>query len=447
MRSTPVTVLSGRWPRLDFKTLISHLRQKATPLLYVGSTGLLTGTQLVMAFITVRYVMPAQMGVWNSVRLAQVYSVFLLAGVLNGLGRELPYFHGKADHGGVDRLAATALFCTDLACLFTLVAGGGCCLFFHASSAELLWAIVAVTALISLTFYRNYLTVLFRSNNAFNQLSLGQLIEATGNLAAIPLVIAFGYRGMLARLVLTSAAVVLMLYRWRPIVVPRAFHASAFRVLLKTGVPFFGLDYLRNCATTVDCVVLLSVAGTLAVGQYALAATSLGIMYGVFGAVNQYIYPRMCFQFGQSGDPRILWRMGLRGSLASLLAGGAVAALAWPLMDPVIRHLAPHYLPGVPAARLAVITGALEGSAIVVSAIWSMKTWRMMVFYQIVNSALLACGPIALLWCVRDPLLAVSAGLLVAGVLRGLLALVCGYVATHPARPPAAGPHPAPQAL
>ena len=138
-----------------FPRLISFIRERLTPVFYAGSSVATAGAQLVAGFLVIKWITPDELGLWQSVRLAQVYAFILLAGINNGLGRELPFYLGKGEDAFAHRLASTALFCVTIANGIVLSAGIVCAFIFASHGSEVVCAILAVTLVIAFGFYQH----------------------------------------------------------------------------------------------------------------------------------------------------------------------------------------------------------------------------------------------------------------------------------------------------
>ena len=411
----------------------SLLQGRRTPLLFACSSLFTSMAQLVAGFLVIRWILPEELGVWQTIRLAQVYAFILLAGINNGLSRELPFFLGKSDHSFSDRLAGTALLCTTWGNVIVLLGGFACLVAFSDRSAHLVSAILAVTIGIPLAFYANFLLVTFRSNDAFDKLSIVKLTEGFLSLATLPMVYFFHYEGMIARTVLIGAILALLMHLSRPMRVTMRFDREALKQLLKTGMPIFGLDYLRNSAGTLDRLVLLKVSGVEGVGLYSLASMVFSTLQVLPQSLSAYVYPRMTYSFGQSGDPRALWRFGLKFVLLAMSLTGLAAVCAWLILPQVVPPFAPKYESGIGAAKIMLIAGVLDGVGIAANALWSMKTWKLMATYQVLSSAMLALGPILGVILVDRSLEGVAWGVVIGSVFQCLLALGATYYGTHKA--------------
>lgn len=399
--------------------------------MYVSSSLLMTFVNLVTGLVIIRFLSPTEMGLWNSAKLGVTYSFFALAGVLNGFGRELPFSLGKEDHEGASKLASTAAFCVDVASILCFLGGCVVAAMFWEAGPDRLLAVVGVSAVIVLNFQRCYYLATFRSSRAFSRLAINQYMEAGLQLVSVPLVVWFGYEGMIGRVILVAFLVLLVLRHWRPMRVPSRFDRASFVRLLKTGFPIFALDYVRSICSTVDRLVLLALGGVTAVGLYTLAVVAAEVMGALPQSFGQYLSPRMTFDYGKTGDPLVLWNRIIRGSLlAAAACAGAALAGSW-LLRPTVEWLAPQYIDGIVAAKVMLWCGVPQALALPASALWAMKRWRLMTLYQLSGSALMALTPMLFIGRIDNMLLAVAWGVFVGSMLRAVLALVVAYRGTH----------------
>lgn len=409
----------------------SHAKRHGTALLYLSSSVLVSVCNMAASFLVVHWITPEDLGLWYSARLALVYSMFALAGVNNGLSRELPYYMGKGDEKMSGKLASTTLTYLSGAALLVLCGGFFAMLWLHSAGEKTLLAIGAVTILIIITFYTNYLIVTFRSVKHFQDLSKVKLAEGIGGVLLLPLVYVVGYGGMLGRVLGISGTVCLLMHWLRPLKVSLRWDRQAFILLLKTGLPIFAMDYLFTSAVTTDRLVLLHFATVKVVGYYALALSVKEAVGVVPRALTEYVYPRMSFSYGQGSDPRRLFKMGLKASSLSLMLMAPVAIAGWFAIPLIVRMWLPKYNEGIFVAQLALIAGVIAGGMVAENALWSMKAWKAMVWYRVVTSAFVVLGPILGAMLYASPLVGVGLGVLAAQILCVPVSWAFAYRVTH----------------
>ena len=185
------TLLGFRRLRNAFSARRERLwsKEHRAPVLFTASSISLSVAQLVSGVVIVHYIGPHEMGLFASVCLALTYAFFVLAGVQNGLGRELPYYIGASQDGVARLLAATTLFWTASGCVLTALGGAGSVAFliWKRVDPKLTYAVATVTSLIICRFYQNYLFITFRSKNSFVDLARVQMWQAALMILALPL--------------------------------------------------------------------------------------------------------------------------------------------------------------------------------------------------------------------------------------------------------------------
>lgn len=407
------------------------VRGKLTPLFYAGSSVATAMAQLISGFVIVKWIAPEELGMWQTVRTAQIYAFLLLLGINNGLGRELPYFLGKGDEAFASRLANTTFFCVTMANVLVIACGIVCAIMFAHHGMEFVCSIAAITAMIVLGFYQHIFHLTFRSKDSFKKLTNIQMIEAGLSVLTVPMVYFFGYYGMLGRLLVMAVVISILLYIHLPIRMRLRMDWQALKSLMKTGLPIFGLDYFKNSCATLDRWVLYNVGGFKTVGIYALAGIVTQTLGTLPTALSNYTYPRMSYKFGQTRDGKELWRFGIRFVLLATAIAIVSTVAAWFALPYLVPIFAPKYIEGLGAARITLISTSFAGFMLIVDALWSMKIWRLMVGYQVVSAVLFALGPLLGVVFIGRTVEGVAWGAVVGSVLRSLIALVMTYYGTH----------------
>jgi O-antigen/teichoic acid export membrane protein len=408
-------------------------KEHRAPVFFTVSSLLLSVAQLLSGVAIVHYIGPREMGLWASVSLALTYAFFALAGVQNGLSRELPYYLGANNEGMARRLAATTLFYTAGGCLLAFLAGTGAValLVWKHSDPKLTYAVAAVTLLVMFKFYQNYLFVTFRSKNSFMDLARVQMWQAVLMVFALPLLF-LRYDGMLLRYVLVAGLGLYLMHRARPMAIAPAWETGSFSLLLKTGIPIFATDYISNCAGTLDKVALLKFGGIEQVGLYALAISAYSAFQVVPQSIAHYAYPRMSHHYGRTNNPRVLWGMAWKTSLVVVGSMIPIAIVGCWLLPAGVKFLFPKYVAGTHAAEITLFTAVAYGATMGSNALASLKAWSHLFAYQLSYAGLLALAPFVGVRMFSSPLDGVAYGMLGANLLSAILAMGITFAATHP---------------
>ncbi len=407
-------------------------RQHRAPVFFTISSLALSVAQLLSGVVIVHYIDPRDVGMWYSAALVLTYAFFVLAGVQNGLSRELPYYLGANNEGMAQRLAATTLFYTLGGCVLALLGGIGAVaiLVWRHADSKLTYAVAAVTLLVAFKFYQNYLFVTFRSKNSFVDLARVQMWQAAIMIGGL-LFLFWGYHGLLLRFVVVAGLSLYLMHRARPMSVRPAWRTDSFMLLFKTGTPIFVTDYVFNCAATVDKMVLLRFGGVEQVGLYALAVSTFSAFQVLPQSIAHYAYPRMSHHYGRTNNPHVLWGMAWKTSLIVVASMLPIALLGWWLLPFGVRFVFPKYVAGTHAAQIALFTAVAYGATQGANALSSLKAWSHLVTYQAAYSALLVVGPLLGVRLFSSHLDGVAYGVLVANILGAILALSFTYAATY----------------
>jgi O-antigen/teichoic acid export membrane protein len=397
------------------------------------SVAALHASSLLANAFALRWIDPASMGVWHTLLLAASYLGAVRLGVVNGMGRELPFALGSGDVPRGRRIAATALACNTV----SSVVVGAAFLVPLGWSSDGAWRLGLCTmAVVSATnFYFAYLQATFRSGSDFARLARVYRLQAALFLLMPVAVHALGFRGLCLHAALQSLLVTAFAHAVRPLRVLPRFEARVARELLVTGLPLFAAGYLQVVAAGFDRVILLHHGGVEAVGYYAPAVAILSALAVVPGAVATYVYPRMSYALGQGRTPAALGRMALTAAAVSVGAALPLAVCGWFVAPPLIESLFPQYAASVPAVRWSLVAGTLWGLAPTATLLSSLKAWRSLALYIGVLLAARWTFP----WLLArpyEPLAGVARGNACAAAVAGALSVI---LVLRAMRPPAGG--------
>ncbi len=390
-------------------------------------------SRVIAGIFIVKAILPAELGLWHSARLSLTYALILLLGINYGLNRELPYVLGAGKTATAEKLAAISQWYNLICTIAVLFIGGMVAFGFYLNQAEwqLQMAVIAVTLLIAGMFYRQFLIYLYQSVNAFKSLSTIQFIEAGLMVLTIPLLFWYGYGGMLGRILLVLAAVVIILHIFRPMHVRPRWDKAGFLQLVKTGLPIFLLEYLLISAETADRLVILHFADVTTVGYYGLAAMVYSTFQAIPVSLGTYFYPKMTYRYGVDKNPNDLWAPAWKISILIVAVMLPIASVGYLLLPPVVNTYFSQYAPGIAAAQVMLFTTAFSGGAVGAYALWSLKSWRWLITYQVSLALFVVLFPWLGATYFDSTLLGVATGLLVARFFSMITSLTCTWLATH----------------
>jgi len=401
------------------------------PILYSGGSISKAVAQSIVGFVVVKYVTPEDFGLWSTINLALTYSLFIQAGLINGLNRELPFLYGKGRVQEANKMAGTVQTFTLYSSLLVLLLGGSFLLITTPQNSKYSYGIVAITILISLNYYQNYLSSTYRSRDSFISLSKLQLIHAITNLLTLVFVFYLAYYGLILKAIVVSIVYVGFMHLSRPVRVGLLWNKKDFIKLLKVGFPIFSLAFIENIASTTDKILLLKYSDMEQLGFYAFgyyAFTSFSIFPS---SIASYIYPNMSFIYGKSNNKLIIWNYSKKITVLLLIILTPIAIFGALLCPIIIEKYFPNYISSATIMQVLIIAGVFSGSVISVNSLWSLKSWKYMVQYQIGFSLLLIFCPIIGIKIFESKIMGASIGVLVAHIINLFSGIMFIYLATH----------------
>jgi O-antigen/teichoic acid export membrane protein len=289
---------------------------------YFSSSILSSFVGVFTGFFSYRYIEPSLLGIWALFTIYEVYATFTRLGVINGLGRELPYLLGKGEADGAKKLASTALFYSLFSNLILLsvlpIVINDKSIDWNDYKFLLSFLVIVVRQFLS--SYTSYLSVTFRTNHSFNDLSNIQNILTVFRLISLMFVVYFGFIGLLIREFLSSLIEMSLMHWKRPINVSPKFCKRDLVRLVKVGFPLFIVSYLFSFIETIPRLYIYRFGSIEQLGLFSPIIIMLGLAMLLPNAISSYMYPKMSFEYGASQDKSKIWRIILFTSIASLIS-------------------------------------------------------------------------------------------------------------------------------
>jgi O-antigen/teichoic acid export membrane protein len=411
--------------------LIRLYQKYKAPVLYSAGSVAKAIAQMLVGFVIAKFVTPGDFGLWNTINLALVYSLFLQAGLINGLNRELPYLFGKGSEQEAVQMAGTVQTFTFFAIILVIIGGAVCLFVLPVENPRIFFGGLAVLFIIVFNYYQNYLFSTFRSKDSFLVLSKIQFVHAFVNVATLVFVFYFSYYGMLVKAVVVSLVYTLLLHWFRPVKVSLLWNKAAFLKLLKVGLPIFSMAYLEAVAATADKLWIIKYSNVTDVGLYAFGFYALSSFIIFPSSIASYIYPKMTYNYGKTHDKLILWRYVKKITLILLVVLTPIAVLGYFICPRLIAEFFPNYVASTPIMQILLFAGVFSGAVIGVNALWSLKAWKYMIIYQLFFSVLLVVFPYIGIHLFENKLAGVSWGILAAHALNLVSGICMTYLATH----------------
>ena len=376
-----------------------------------------------VAFVTIRWLDPKEIGLWQTLWMFQTYAFIVHLGVLTGLGRELPWVMGNKSAADVDELLANSHAVALGGSLLLLLAFPVILLVNGELSATRLVPILCIVATSALNIYETYQGACFRGSSQFDVFTKIQLADSALMVITIPMIMRWGLNGLAVRYLIQVVAEVVVRHVLMPRKVWPRLRLEPIRQLMTTGVPIFIVEYLLNFLRSIPRLVLLSTGGFIVVGLFAPASAIVSLFQLVPMSLGQYLLPVISRRIGAGAQPDSVWRLTWMSTLLYLLAGLPLVVAGWFLLPEAIRVFFPKYLDAMPAARIALLVGLVSGSSLTVNILYGIGRVSYMVTY--IGVSLAAMAGLTVLFA---RLLPVLEGVMVGSALANLVSLVVANV-------------------
>lgn len=343
-------------------------------------------------FFTYRYISPEMLGIWSLFTVYETYASFTRLGIINGLGRELPYTMGKGDDVEARKMASTALsyslFSNILIPVFLVALVYGETVDWE-NEYYIYSGLVVFTRLVG-SSYTSYLSVTFRTSDNFRKLTRVQNILSVLKVSSILLVVYFGFLGLLLREFLLAAAELVLLHFSRPLLVKPVFDFNTCVKLFKVGFPLFIVSYSISAIDTFPRLYIIQYGTIEQLGLFSPVLITLGIAQILPMGIGGYMYPKMSFAFGETGNKKEVWNIVLLNMATSFLSSIPLFLGVYFLAD-YIELIFPKYADSTPYLKICSIAFLFIGYKSSGLSFAVLKSWRMMmvnvVFYFVISVA------------------------------------------------------------
>lgn len=382
---------------------------------------------MVTGIIIIRWIEPSQLGIWQSLTIIQLYLPFLEVGIPNGLNRELPFQYGQGNKEKGVELAQTAQFYM-IGNAFLLFAGTLLVvpiLYFFAYDLKVVTGALAVGLMASMTTYDRYLTVTFRSAQSFLELSKIQFIRSIAQLILFPIVYFYNYYGLLLYSFLVLFVFVVLKHFNRPILEGPKWDKESFFFLIKTGLPVFGMGYLRGISNSFTRIVLLMKGSVLQVGLFTPVNAVGAIITILPGILSNYFFPKMNIRLGQSNDPTKLWPMVVKLNGIMMVLSIPFVIGTWLLTPYFMNFFFEKYTSATLAMQLFSLNMIFAGTLISHNVIYAVKAYKLGYIFTFVEFCLRFICPYLLVVLFSGNILTLtSIGVLISNLLLFVLNII-----------------------
>ncbi|GAB0148183.1 MAG: oligosaccharide flippase family protein [Marichromatium sp.] len=321
--------------RADFSTTLTrYLSSKITRQL-IGA---------ITAFLRPRLLTPELFGVWTLLKLVPQYASYAHLGARTTLRVYYPWHLARGEGERAESLVSGAILTTLL--LDFLVAGALILIALRGGQGEALrLGLTAMAGVVLLQAWHHTAFAALKARHRFDLIGRANYLESALLLATtLALLPTLGFPGLLLSLLITEAAVGVLLWQQAGIV-PR-WPARPLRLggeMIRRGWPIMSLELAMMLVVTADRVMAWVLLGAGALGHYGVAVMIVGFLRNIPGTAREILEPRLMGELADADRNQLLREHLLRPALNAVflmpLLIGPVA-LATPL---AIDWLLPRY--------------------------------------------------------------------------------------------------------
>jgi len=352
-------------------------------LLYASSTVFMQGSKFITNILVAKLLRPTNQGWWNSLQPFLIYGSMFHLGVLNGMNRDVPYYHGQGDYRRVEHIRKVSLGVVTITTVLSVAVALIASVFLN-NNPLISSAVRCLAVVLLFQQWYLYLGMLLRSAIRFDLASIQQVaLAALFPALTLPMAWHWGLNGFILAQALVNLCVCLLVTQLAPFGSSLNFDWNEAWRLARVGFPILAGGFLYDVLGALDRWVILTGLGPQAVGHYTLAILSLQAMTLLPNVILAQFYPRMAKRFGEANSYRAvqpLWTRSIQ----------AATAIIWPMalvifigIGPFTRLVMPDYESGIRAALIVTagvaIAGPIRGSTsnflnAVGKASWLMRT-------------------------------------------------------------------------
>lgn len=340
-----------------FKKIIIN---KKTAGKYISSGIFKVTIQTIVSFIVLRWLLPEDLGKWQSFMVFAGYIGVLTLGTTSGLNRDLPFYLGKGQKDiALNKLKACGFYATYLSIsLMTLISFASVFLrYLNILSTEATIMFVFAFMNVAFKIQINFLGATFRSAQAFDRLTTIQMLNSGLYILLIPLIYYLNIWGYVIYQTVQVLFMYIGYYVYRPYKVKYIYDFNEIVKLIKTGLPMYIWNFLLGFSRSLPRLLLITFGTPFLVGIYSPAGSINSIMQNLPDYTNRYLFPQMAFKYGKTNSKKAVFLYAKRAAIIMFFIMLTGAILVCFLIPPVFSSFFPNYIDGVLAAQITIFSG------------------------------------------------------------------------------------------
>lgn len=407
---------------LGYKTLIN----------YISANVINSFIAIFSGFFIYRYINPGLLGIWSMFLVFETYATVTRMGIVNGLGRELPYELGRNNLQLAHKYASTGLSYSLLSNLFLIIIVPYILIYQISLKNEFEYFFCFSVILIRVigSTYSGYLAVTFRTNQNFDTLSKITYIQAAFKLILIILVVFYGFYGLVIRELIISLLEVALLHIKRPLKIKPKLDFPSLYKLFKIGFPLFIVSYLTSFVNTLPRLYIINESDVYHLGLFSPVLILLNSASLVPTAIASYLYPKLSFSYGSQQDAIALWHKLKYVLIASIIISIPISIAVFLFVDKIL-YFFPKYLASatyLKVSAISILFIAYSSSNVIFAVL---KKYTLMYAYLVIYFIVQVISIYVLKMYLIDILLISVLSILFTFMTMYIFSFLFSYLATH----------------
>ena len=319
--------------------------------------------------VAARKLGPEDYGIWSIMFLITTYATNLHLGIINGLGRDIPFYLGQRNNDLIKQIKCVGIkviLATILIFAFFIFAYIH---FLNRNQRHENAFILLIAYFIGYQLHQ-YTQYVLRAELKFNKASGQQAV--TGVLIAvitIHLLIKWQLNGLIIGYAIPLFIGAFLFGTWGDFRTSKEFkvNTAVLLRLLKIGFPIMAIGFLYMIVTSVDRWVVVIFLGVEQMGYYSFAYNIFlgGLLF--LSLLAKQFYPRLSFVYGKTNSKLAVANL-LEKQIVLMLVFAVLASISISVLLPhFVRLLIPGYIPSLAVARILLISLPFIGVALVIS--------------------------------------------------------------------------------
>jgi O-antigen/teichoic acid export membrane protein len=327
-------------------------------ILYSSSNLFLPMIGFLANIIATAYIVPENMGIYQSVLIITTYTNFLHLGVFHGLNRNISYYKAQNRLDVVQNQVNTSNTVALFISLISSIIGAIVFFYVYLTGKGVFYILAAILLILNLVFVpiKTHMEATFRSSQEFGILGKITFKENIiyGVFSLLPIII--GYYGKIIADVVRSVISFYFRKKYYTLRSNGRGNIQGLIELIKVGFPILIASYLWSVFVIADQTYIAIKFSKFDLGVYTLSRLIITAMILIPNAVGAILYPKLSAAYGKTGKVsslRIFWKISVALNGAIIIP---VVGIIYFCLPYFVENFMPNYSQGLYSAKLNLLT-------------------------------------------------------------------------------------------